>query len=114
MLSASRCQNSFSKPGRFIPVRSIDFPGHGCTVAPLKLQRIEYVPYWSKWIDFIAGNYDDATIWPTDFQVAISHLFCESDLVRSMVLTALLAAGAGVTGAGAGTYLTWNRHLGKT
>lgn len=31
-----------------------------------------------------------------------------------MVLTALVAAGAGVSGVGAGTYLTWNRRLGKT
>ena len=30
-----------------------------------------------------------------------------------MVLTALVAAGAGVSGVGAGTYLTWNRRLGK-
>ena len=29
-----------------------------------------------------------------------------------MVLTALVAAGAGVTGLGAGTYLTWEKLLG--
>lgn len=62
-------------------------------------------------LSFIAWNYDLAQRLSGS---NLNHL-CESGLVRfsSMVLTALVAAGAGVSGVGAGTYLTWNRRLGK-
>ena len=85
------------------------------SVAPLKLPKdLKCVPYWLlklDWFSFIAWNYDLAQRLSGS---NLNHL-CESGLVRfsSMVLTALVAAGAGVSGVGAGTYLTWNRRLGK-